>query len=193
MAENPFLLTPGSMPVPRPEPAIVPTAAPPSRDPDRYIALPPSIESATHRIARPETAPTVVSPVVSPAVPPGTLLVAPEPEPEPAPLSLALVLPDGGRLAVDGPLVLGRDPAPPASAPAAQIIPLDDSGKTVSKTHALLEPEGRGIRVTELHSTNGVAISSDGVRTVLAPGGDGIAPIGSVIELGSFTVLVEAR
>jgi hypothetical protein len=190
VAENPFLLPPGSMPGPRQEPAIVPTAAPPSRDPDRYIALPPSIQSATHRIPGPETAPTVVSP----AVPSGTPLVEPEPEPapEPAALSLALVLPDGGRLAVDGPLVLGRDPAPPASAPAARIIPLDDSGKTVSKTHALLEPEGCGIRVTELHSTNGVAISSDGVRTVLAPGSDGIAPIGSVIEFGSFTVLVEA-
>ena len=90
-------------------------------------------------------------------------------------------------------MVLGRDPAPPASAPAARVVPLDDPGKTVSKTHALLEPAGRGIRVTELHSTNGVAISSAGVRSVLAPGGEGIAPIGSVIELGSFTVLVEAR
>ncbi|MDP9026721.1 MAG: hypothetical protein M3N46_04090, partial [Actinomycetota bacterium] len=62
-----------------------------------------------------------------------------------------------------------------------------------SKTHALLDlmRAGRGsIRVQDLYSTNGVAISSGGTRTVLAPGGEGLAVSGSVIELGSFTVLV---
>ena len=211
VAENPFLLPPGS--TPSPEPKIVPSATPTPRDPDRYIALPPSIESATHRITRPETSPTVV-----PAEPQQQPEPEPESPPEPVaeetrlavvsvaeaetaaapvsaagPTDFALVLPDGSRLAVDGPLVLGRDPAPPGARPDARAVPLDDPGKTVSKTHALVEPGASGIRVVELHSTNGVAISSSGIRTVLAAGGEAIAPPGSVIELGSFTVLVAAR
>ena len=174
----------------------MPHSTPPVRDPDRYIALPPSIESATHRIARPETAPTVLPtavPSLAPtAVPPAEPAALPPAERSPAPPSFALVLPDGVRLAVEGPLVLGRDPAPPAIAPTARIVPLDDPGKTVSKTHALFELGARDVRVTELHSTNGVAISCDGTRTVLAPGGEGVAPLGAIIELGSFTVRVDA-
>jgi hypothetical protein len=212
VAENPFLLPPGPTPTPtssptpasKPEPTIVPQATPPSRDPDRYIALPPSIESATHRIARPETAPTIVSPPAEPAAPSPVsepvaeetrLAAVPTAAPEASPTSFLLVLPDGTRVAVDGPIVLGRDPAPPALRPGARSVPLDDPGKTVSKTHALIEPAapGAGLRVTELYSTNGVTITADGTRSVLAAGGDALAPRGAVIELGSYTLLVDAR
>ena len=199
MTENPFLLPPGSVPPPREQPTIVPVVAPPARDPDSYIALPPSVESATHRIARPETAPT---PVAAPAAP----QAEPEPvaeetrlaamTPSPMPTVWSLVLPDGSLLEVDGPILLGRDPAPLADRPDARPVPLVDPGKTVSKTHLLLEPAepgGRGIRVRELHSTNGVAITAGGVRTVLPAGGEGVAPVGATIELGSFTVLVDAQ
>jgi hypothetical protein len=106
------------------------------------------------------------------------------------------MLPDGSRVAVEGPILLGRDPAPPAERPEARSVPLDDPGKTVSKTHALFEPtsaDGGGIRVRDLHSTNGVAITSGGTRLVLAAGGEGVAAAGAVIELGSFTVVVDAR
>jgi pSer/pThr/pTyr-binding forkhead associated (FHA) protein len=169
---------------------------PPARNPDSYIAIPPSVESATHRIARPETA--------APPAPPGT--VSEEPvaeETRVAPVASAgettrwsLVLPDGSRLSLDGPVLLGRDPAPLAGRPDARPVPVVDPGKTVSKTHLLLEPAhpaDHGIRVQDLHSTNGVAISAGGVRTVLAAGGEGLAPVGATIELGSFTLLVDAR
>lgn len=128
---------------------------------------------------------------------------APTPPPEPAvvpprpvPTAWSLVLPDGTRVAVDGPLLLGRDPSSSATAADGRPVALVDPGKTVSKTHAVLRPqvpsEG-GIRVTDLHSTNGTAITFGGVRTVLAPGGDGLAAVGAVIELGKFTLLVDAR
>jgi hypothetical protein len=192
--ENPFLLPPGSVPEATPAPSIVPSAAPPPRDPDRYIAVPPSIESATHRIARSETGPTVIPsrPHVDEPVAEETRLSPSRAEPT---VSVwTLVLPEGDRVPVDGPILLGRDPVPPASNPAARPIPLVDPGKTMSKTHALLQPAPlgvRGLRVTDLHSTNGPAITFGGVRTVLAPGAEGIATVGSVIELGSFTLLLD--
>jgi hypothetical protein len=193
VAENPFLLPPGSAPAPRQEPTVPPRATPLPRDPDRYIAIPPSIESATHRISRPETAPTTIPEPVAEETRLAVPTADPARDPAPDAAGFALVLGESGRLELNGPVVLGRDPAPPAVSPAARPVRLVDPGKTVSKTHALLAPGEGGIRVIELHSTNGVAITSAGIRTVLAPGGEGIASLGSVIELGSFTVRVEAR
>lgn len=197
MTENPFLLPPGSGPRPRdgaPEaPVVPPPARTPERSPDGYIAVPASVESATHRIER---VPEVRGAPEVPEVPEETRVARPSdalPAADPAPRAWSLVLPDGTRLAMDGAVLLGRDPAVLADRPDARPVALTDSGKTVSKTHALLETIDGGIRVRELHSTNGVAITTGGVRTVIAPGGEGSAVVGSVIELGSFTVLVDAR
>lgn len=203
MAENPFLLPPGSRrATPAPAalpPVIVPRAEPPVRHPDSYIAVPPSVESATHRIARPATAPVPISAQPAPALVPmraepiaeETQLATPAPE---TPLTWTLQLPDGTRHPLTGPLVLGRDPiADPARAIAGAdvaLLPVVDTAKTVSKTHALLLPEPQSIRVVDLHSTNGVAIMTSGTRTVLAPGGEGFATAASRIELGSFTIAI---
>ena len=70
-------------------------------------------------------------------------------------------------------------------------LALIDRGKTVSKSHAVFEALGEGIRIQDLHSTNGVAITVDGVRTVLAAGGSGTAVVGAVVELGLFIIRVE--
>ena len=196
MTDNPFLLPPGRLPpapllpgpTPVPAPALIPPSDAPARDPDRFIAIPPSIESATHRIVRPETSqPATPEPLAS------------APPSDPVPTRWSLVLPDGVRVAVDRPIVLGRHPAVPADSPDAMPVALVDASKTVSKTHALLRPatpgweRQEGIRITDLHSTNGVALTVGGVRTVLVPGGEGIAVVGAVIELGSFTVLLDRR
>jgi hypothetical protein len=185
VAENPFLLPPSSRPT-TPATPLVPPSTPPARDPDRYIAIPPSIESATHRIERPENGQHPVAEETQLAASPALHDAQ----------RWSLVLPDGSRVEVAEPIVLGRDPAPPAEAAGARSVRLADPGKTVSKTHVLLRPTvagARGILVTDLHSTNGVAITLGGTRTVLTPGGDGLAGVGAVIELGSFTVLVDAR
>jgi ferric-dicitrate binding protein FerR (iron transport regulator) len=103
-----------------------------------------------------------------------------------------LTLPDGTRLQVNRPILLGRDPAPIADGAAGRLIKLCDPRKTVSKTHALVEPatEEGGVRVRDLHSTNGVAIVTDGDRVALPEAGEGIAVPGATIELGSFSILV---
>ena len=190
MSDNPFLLPPGGAkppaepavpPAAEPsaeppaEPAPNPDAAPPPR-PDHYIAVPASVESGTHRFARP----------------------AQEPDSEPlvedtrvaAPRRWALQLPDGARASLDGPLLLGRDPAAIPDRADAGLLPLADPGKTVSKTHALLEPSHDGVRVRELHSTNGVAIDTAAGRQVLTAGGEALAPAGATVMLGSFAIRI---
>ena len=203
MAENPFLLPPGSTPA-SPPPTVPAVPVPvPVRDPERYIALPASVESATHRLAHSATG--EVAAVSVPAlrvdtVAEETQLAASVNLENPVnpvnPRHLILILPDGSRVPVAGPLLLGRDPAALGDRPRALLVPLSDTGKTVSKTHALIEPDdpaGTGeftLRVRDLYSTNGVAITTGGERRVLTAGGEDVARPGSLIELGSISILV---
>ena len=206
MAENPFLLPPGSTPA-SPPPTVPAVPVPvPVRDPERYIALPASVESATHRLAHSATG--EVAAVSVPALRVDTVaeetqlaasvnLENPVNPVNPVnPRHLILILPDGSRVPVAGPLLLGRDPAALGDRPRALLVPLSDTGKTVSKTHALIEPDdpaGTGeftLRVRDLYSTNGVAITTGGERRVLTAGGEDVARPGSLIELGSMSILV---
>jgi hypothetical protein len=186
VSDNPFLLPPdGAKPA---RPPVVPDATPAAR-PEHYIAVPASVESATHRIARPsEPGPATVD------APADEVAEETRVAPTTVPTSQAWVLelPDGTRFALAGPLLLGRNPASIPDRPDAELLAVTDPGKTVSKTHALLEPGSDGVRVHELHSTNGVAIDAAGQRVVLAPGGDAVASPGSTILLGSFAIGVEA-
>jgi hypothetical protein len=178
MSDNPFLLPPGGA---KP-PALPPSVPDPSPRPDpvHYIAVPASVESATHRVARP--APDPEQPVAE-----ETRVVSPA-----APREWMLVLPDGTRMSLDGPLLLGRDPAGIPDRPEAGLLPLADSGKTVSKTHALLEPTPDGVRVRDLHSTNGVAVDTAGGRQLALAGSEVLAAVGATIMLGSFPIRVAA-
>jgi hypothetical protein len=176
MSDNPFLLPPGGS-----KPAAAPVVPDATRTPDpgHYIAVPASVESATHRIERPapDPEPIVEETRVAPAA---------------APRTWVLAMPDGTRVSLDGPLLLGRDPAGIPERPDAGLLALVDSGKTVSKTHALLEPTPDGVRVRELHSTNGVAIDTPAGRELLPAGGEAVAPLGATVMLGSFAIGVAA-
>jgi len=191
-AQNPFLLPPGSTPsgplphaAPPPEPAPRPDAAAP-RDPDHYIAIPASVESATHRLGRPERSTTEPAEAVAEE----TLLA--NPSATPADAIWAVLLPDGTRIELIGPTLLGRDPAASPEHPGARLLPLADPGKTMSKTHALLEPAPAfgAILVHDLYSTNGVAVDAGGVRTIVLPGSSAPARVGSSVFLGSFLIQV---
>ncbi|GMA28533.1 DUF5684 domain-containing protein [Arenivirga flava] len=81
-----------------------------------------------------------------------------------------LVLADGGVLPViDDIVVLGRKPL---EGSGAQSLPVPDTTRTLSKTHAKLELlQGRWI-VTDLNSTNGViVVRADGTEELLDEGG----------------------
>lgn len=207
MSENPFLLPRGGSkpPVPPEVPdadapadsgtsagAEVPADSGAPAEPDaqsgagapaRYIAVPASVESGTRRIERPAPQPEPVPESISEDT--RVALVSP-------PRAWVLVLPDGARLRLEGPLLLGRDPAGIPERPEAALLPLADPGKTVSKTHALLDPSPDGVRVRDLHSTNGVAVDTAQGRQLVSAGSEAVAPPGSTILLGSFAIGVAA-
>jgi hypothetical protein len=102
-----------------------------------------------------------------------------------------LMLADGQRVGVEGAVVLGRNPDAVAGYPDATLIKLEDPGKTVSKTHAVMIPHGEHLYVIDLESTNGVAVVAGGVRRQVASTEFLLAPDGSVVELGSYLMGVE--
>jgi len=188
MSDNPFLLPPGRAKLPE-----KPTSADAARDPAEYIAVPASVESATHRIARPEQRP---EPVEADSAPREHEPLESEPLDDETRLAVprrwSLTFPDGSRVHLDGPALIGRNPAAIPDRPDATLLAVDDGGKTVSKTHALVEPAPGGVRVRELHSTNGITIDTTESREVLRAGAEAVAPLGSTILLGSFEIGVAA-
>jgi predicted component of type VI protein secretion system len=78
-----------------------------------------------------------------------------------------LELMDGSERVVDGPVLIGRDPAASAADGAVTLLPVTDERKSVSKTHALLETRGDDLVVTDLGSTNGTSIVRDGARAMV--------------------------
>ena len=73
-------------------------------------------------------------------------------------------------------------------------LPVDDPARSVSKTHAVLQETQEGVRVTDLHSTNGVSvIDASGATTALAAGTAAALDAGATVLLGSFRLrLVQA-
>lgn len=78
----------------------------------------------------------------------------------------------GQRVPLSSELVLlGRNPAPLADHPDAQLITVRDAGRTVSKTHASVQLRGAAWVITDLNSTNGVyVLDAEGAEVELEPG-----------------------
>jgi hypothetical protein len=181
LADEPFLITPppGLLPPPR-EPA-----------PD---AVPVTTGSETVRIG------AVGIPVQPPAAP-VTAPMAP-----PVPVVSAPAASSGGigawfvrladgtehELGTDG-VVLGRNPAAPSARPAALPVRVDDPGRSVSKTHAAIVPEGDRVRVLDLRSTNGVAVTPPDGEATVVPAGGLLAVAGSVVALGDYPIALARR
>jgi len=104
-------------------------------------------------------------------------------------LPWSLAFADGQTAAVGATIVVGRDPAAPASHPSARAVPVADPLKSVSKTHALIEQRDGLLWVTDLHSTNGTKVTNAiGEATSCPPG---IAmPVGDgwTVSAGEFAI-----
>ena len=102
-----------------------------------------------------------------------------------------VVLPTGARVPVNGALLVGRNPVRFEPWNTADLLPVDDPARSVSKTHAAIEVAGDGIRATDLHSTNGVSVLDvSGAATPLVPGAATELAAGSTLLLGSYRVQV---
>ncbi len=103
---------------------------------------------------------------------------------------IILTLDNGMAFSLVGPTVIGRNPSQIEG--SSHLLQLPDLTRTVSKSHALLEPQGGMLWVTDLGSMNGTAVAEEGgdleplephVRTVVRLGatlefGDRLAQIG---------------
>jgi hypothetical protein len=153
------------------------------------MPVPPVEDAPADVISVPEAPPTPPVAAPTPAVPeaapasPGT--------PAPAPAARAawtLVLADGSEVPVRGVLLLGRNPAPFAAWPDAQLLAVADTTQSVSKTHAAFEVDDSGLWVHDLNSTNGVWVVRGEDVTEVAPGRRVNVRSGSTIELGDYVL-----
>lgn len=69
-------------------------------------------------------------------------------------------LDSGQRVSLASALVLGRNPSAPVDAPA-EVYQWPDLSRSLSKSHARLEWDGRRVWVTDLGSTNGTFLRTD--------------------------------
>lgn len=206
---NPFLITPppGLLPPARetPEEASTQTIGGdsatrrimPPREP--IVTAPPSVQGipfstppAPPVAAVPPIAPPAAAPVSTPgsAVDNDETRVVP-PRALSAP-SWRLVLPDGRSATVATALFIGRNPIRAVGDIEGDLLAVDDTTKSVSKTHAVVEVVDGLLWVTDLNSTNGVFVTADGVDDVHAsPMDRTLVPPGSDIELGEFVIQVE--
>ncbi|TLM85238.1 RDD family protein [Pseudarthrobacter sp. NamE5] len=107
----------------------------------------------------------------------------------PSPVAvLRIRLDDGRDFQLDRSVLVGRNPVGRQGEQHAQLLAVDDPGRSISKTHLHLLTDGAGIWVTDRNSTNGSAVSTpDGVRTRLAPGVPTFVTPGSSIHFGDRT------
>jgi hypothetical protein len=166
MDDSGFIVPPPGLIPPRPEPPATPEVA---RIPDRRPGPPPADR---------ERAPGRPLPAFTPPPGPGGPDV-------PARPVWRLRLPGERSLPVTRPVLLGRNPSVAAAPPGTadpELIAVGDPGSTVSKTHAVLLPDGDALTVIDLHSTNGVTVG--GVR--IPPGAAVPVTAGDELLLGDL-------
>ena len=172
-------------PPPPPPPAVAPS--------NPFITAPPMSIPVVNRPVTVSAA--LISPVLLPPAPPAqeadldATRVSVRRKATP---SWRLVLPDGRHITVEKSVLIGRDAAPNAKWPGAQLLSIIDPATSVSKTHAAIEIDSEGLWVTDLNSTNGVVVTQpDGAEFDLDPDDRVQVEPGADIELGDYVIQVE--
>jgi len=105
-----------------------------------------------------------------------------------APVTVAILrirIDDGREVELDRAMLIGRNPAGQPGEDSAQLLPVADPGRSISKTHLHVQAGNGGIWVTDRNSTNGSAVTTpDGIRTALAPGEPTHVRPGSTVHFG---------
>ncbi|GAB2508806.1 FHA domain-containing protein [Paramicrobacterium agarici] len=120
--------------------------------------------------------------------------VAPVPAPDDSTSDCELEFEDGTRIAVDGSILIGRDPNAQSTFPDAQSIAVVDVSRSMSKTHAAVQWSRGAVWVTDLNSTNGTRIiDASGRETACVPGVPTPAPRDGGILFGRALASLRAR
>jgi len=174
------------------------TFIPAARSSSGVVAAPAPVADAPDGGTGGWTPPPLGPPPLGPP-PLGPPPVAPPPmpaagaEPEPAPAA-TLVFADGARVAASGTTLLGRGPARADADPVETgLVPLVDPTMGLSKTHAAVEIDARGIRITDRWSSNGTSVvDAAGIERRLEPGVPHVLTRGAAVRIGGLEFRVEA-
>lgn len=101
-------------------------------------------------------------------------------------------LPDGASVEIREAVVVGRNPVPPATLPAAINVSLSDHTQSVSKTHATLQVRDGLVWITDLHSTNGTILTNPAGEVSVSPAGKPM-PVGDGWQVGFGDFVVRLR
>jgi len=106
-----------------------------------------------------------------------------------------LRLDTGELVLVDGPLLLGRNPAPMAGPVGARRVTIADPGRTVSRSHLVVIPEpGAGIVLRDVSSANGIVlVAPDGSESEIESGGEVRIADRCSILLGTVEIGIEPQ
>ena len=103
----------------------------------------------------------------------------------------ASILCDGDLIAVFGPTVVGRQPAPPSRVPHARLVAVTTPDPSISKTHVLILPDPAGVMLTDLDSTNGTHVETETGTHRLRPGRTELVRRGYRFYLGDTICTVQ--
>lgn len=110
--------------------------------------------------------------------------------PESAEVGWSLELADGRRIPLSGRVHLGRDPVGVDSEPTA-LVSLDDSTRSVSKTHLAVSIRGTDIWIADMHSTNGTFVEGPSGEARRVPPGEWTkVDTGTGVRLGQYRVVL---
>ncbi|GAA1055989.1 hypothetical protein GCM10017608_13550 [Agromyces luteolus] len=168
------------------------TFIPAARSSSGVVAAAPSLAGVPDAGAGGWTPPPLGAASVA-ASPTPALDARPGPATAPAP-AVTLVFADGARIAASGTTLLGRGPARADADPVdVALVPLADASMGLSKTHAAVEVDARGIRVTDRWSSNGTSVvDAAGVERDLEPGVPCAVAPGTAVRLGGLEFRIEA-
>ena len=213
---SPVLPEPGPAPTHAAEPVRPPSPFTPQPFPSPSPFPPPSpsrpSQSSVFQLSPGSWAATSPSPVFPPVSPARATTASPVEPPVAQPLPAAraartpslvqdttvvddgpeaipeVVLDDGLRIKVDGPLVLGRNPLAPDAYPDARSIRVTDETMRLSKTHMVLRPVSGRVQVIDVGATNGVYVEADRERTRIPTHEPWRLSAGDLVHFGGRTL-----
>jgi uncharacterized RDD family membrane protein YckC len=97
----------------------------------------------------------------------------------------SILLDDGRRIALDGLILLGRNPQPQAGEEDAQLIKIADETRTVSKSHLAVGLDAGGVYVIDRGSTNGSTVSTTNGMSTRCKAGEMVrVGEGAIVSIG---------
>ena len=158
---------------------------PPASIPVTSTSVPVASTSGPAAAEAGPTPPAAAAPALAPPQLPGAAQTSP-PTPVPTPQERwVMKLDDGREMAVDGLVLLGRNPQPQPGEEDAQLIKLADETRTVSKSHLAVGLDGSGAYVVDRGSTNGSTVTAPNGTITRCQAGDlvSVEP-GSIVSMG---------